>query len=262
MTAVTFARTRYNYESYSDFWRLVELSGYPVCYVDEMQTDDPARCYILTPANGEWGDGWPGAKARLIFADLEWRLNGHSVYEPPHGTGIAETWACDAWYARRIGARYVPLGSHPGLNPRPDDKADDRPFDYTALSYLTYRRLCVRDAAAELGVTFGPNGWGENRHATLLRSHALLHVHQHNAVATIAPLRWAIAAAYRLPVVSEMVEDAGLIGNIYSLFCEFNLLPTFLARWRKDVRLVEYGAALHNLLCVEHPFRRCVDGAL
>src|SRR6266404_2769198 len=47
-----FARTRYQYQSYSDFWRLVELSNFQTCYVDQIDLEND-QIYITTPINGE-----------------------------------------------------------------------------------------------------------------------------------------------------------------------------------------------------------------
>ena len=40
MNEFYFVRTRYDYDSYADFWRLVRISGFPVRYVDEMNVSE------------------------------------------------------------------------------------------------------------------------------------------------------------------------------------------------------------------------------
>lgn len=251
-----FARPRYNYDSYVDFYHLITLSGFPLIYLDEIDAHSN-NTYIMTLVNGENQVGWSKATARIILWDIEWRLQG----DYPRIPGVTELWASDAWYAQHIGAKYVPMGSHPRLNPT-GETMDEKKWDYVGLMYMIHRRQYVRDHAAALGVNFAPDGWGHQRHQSLLSSHAMYHVHQNEDVFTIAPLRWALAAAYRLPVVAECVHDQGILRHISSLYCTWENMPAFLQKWAKDSRLKEYGEALYQCLCVEHPFRFCVEGAL
>lgn len=258
MPDVIFARTRYNYDSYSDFFRLVELSGYPVVFVDEMDIHDATKTYILSPLNGEWNQGWTDVQSRLIWWDLEWRLVG----DYPHIPGVSEIWASDRWYANQISAKYVLLGSHSGLNLEPGETRPHK-FDFVMLSYMTYRRQWIRDRILQTGLMLAPNGWSRERHETLIKTAIMLHVHQNDEVNTIAPQRWALAAAYGMPVISESITDRGLFGYTQFMDCEYGYLPTFLKMWRSDYRrLNDYGAALHDFLCVQHTFRKEVEAAL
>lgn len=257
MPDIIFARPDYNYDSYNDLYRIIVQSGFPLVHFNEMQVDNPDHCYIMTILNGENQQGWPDARARLILYDLEWRLNG----DYPRIPGVREIWAADAWYAEQIGARYVLLGSHPGLNDNPAERRD-KEYDYAMMAYMMPRRQGVQHEAKKRGVTFAPNGWQEQRHEALLKSRAMLHVHQHETIHTVAPQRWAIAAAYRLPVISESVIDKGDLAQVYGLFADFDDLPDFLATWKDDRRLAEYGEWLYNFLCVERSFRKNVEAAV
>lgn len=71
MSNILFARPRHDYGSYADFYRLIELSGYPLVYFDEIDTASD-NCYIMTMINGEnhAPERWQGARARLILWDL------------------------------------------------------------------------------------------------------------------------------------------------------------------------------------------------
>jgi hypothetical protein len=253
---VIFARPRHEYGSYVDLYRLIELSGYPLMYFDEI---DPAsdNVYICTMVNGENQNGWPDAAARIVLYDLEWRLNGQYPVIP----GVAEVWAADKWYAERIGARYVPLGSHPNLPPAP---LQDCPkvWDVAMLAYLPPRRERIVHECEQQGVSVAPRGWGLERHAILQQTKIMLHVHQHDGVSTVAPQRWAIAAAYRMPIISEQVEDKGIFGYSHGLWCDYGHLAEFARLWRDDARLGDYALALHDLLCYQLPFRRSMEQAL
>lgn len=257
MPNVIFARPRWSYESYKDLYALIALSGYPLIYFDEI---DPAsdNAYVMTIRNGENENGWQGeVKARIILYDLEWRLEG----DPPPIPGVAETWAADKWYAEQIGGRYVPLGSHPDLNPTPADEAD-KLFDVILLSYMTNRRIQMAVWLRDRGLTIADNGWYEVRHANLLSTRAMLHVHQHDHVRTVAPQRFALAAAYRMPLIAEAVCDPGIFADHSVAWSEYGVLADSVQAQLANRALGEYGDALYNLLCVEHSFRRNVEAAL
>ena len=85
-----FAKTRYVYDSYTDYWRLVELSGFPICYVDEMDVYNPANIYIISPMNGEIYDFMNIARRVDHISTLyQWNL------ERPGGSGDIERYVND-----------------------------------------------------------------------------------------------------------------------------------------------------------------------
>lgn len=254
MSDVIFARPRYDYDSYQDLYRLITLSGYPLIFFDEIDPQSD-HCYILTLVNGEIQAGWPDAHARIILYDLEWRLNG----EYPRLPGISEVWAADRWYAAQIGARYVPLGSHPGLNLHPDDPMQPA-YDVAMLAYMTPRRDQMAVWLRQRGITLSPRGWGEERHQALIRTRAMLQVHQHDWAATTAPQRFALAAAYHLPLISEQAADPGIFEQAV-LWAGYADLPAATERWLHD-DLTAQGEALYQLLCVERTFQSEVEKAL
>lgn len=252
------------YDGYRDFFRLAELSGYPVIWFEDVDVESD-NTYILSPLNGTWNPGWQNPKARIILFDLEWRLDtgGHDwgksmLVTPP---GVAEVWASDEWYAKVIGAKFIPLGSHPGLVE--DNNPAEPHFDITLQCYMSGRRTYIADRMMEQGLTIAPSKWNPDRDALLKSTTAMLHIHQWDAVKTIAPLRFAIAAAYGLPLISEQVEHRGMFDNIV-LFSEYDAMPayakTLTHRYQAELR--EKGRALHDLLCNEYSFRKCVEAAL
>lgn len=256
MGEVIFARTRHTYDSYTDFWRLVELSGYPTCHADEIDPDSD-HTYIITPVNGEWQEGWQQPRARIILWDMEWRESA------PQIPGVAEIWASDAWYARQIGGRYVLLGSHPGLVMDAPAVRELR-YDLALMACADpWRRNHLITNLIRAGVTLAPNAWGAQRHQNLISSRAMIHIHQHDAFATVAPLRWALAAAYGLPMIAESVADRGAFAECHFLTSEYaNLVPFTCKTLREFHGLQAAGAALKQFLCEEHPFRREVEAAL
>jgi hypothetical protein len=256
MSDVIFARPRTEYGSYVDFYRLITLSGYELIYFDEI---DPAsdNAYIMTMVNGENQSGYPEAKAEIILWDCEWRLDG----DYPRIPGVKRVWASDKWYAGQIGAEYVLMGSHPGLPEAPLENCP-KVWDVAMLAYLSPRRQAMVGMLESAGVRLAPRGWGMERQSILQQTHAMLQVHQLDAAPTIAPQRWALAAAFRKPMICEGVLDKGCFGYGQALWCEFGRLPEFVKLWRDDARLADYGNALHQFLCVEHTFRANIEATL
>lgn len=253
------------YPGYVDFFRLAELSGYPVIYLDEIDPQSD-NTYILTPLNGNWTQGWQKPKARIALWDLEWRLKTGEGYQwaeselviPP---GVSEVWASDSWYAGQIGATYVPLGSHPGLV---EHEPPGAAYDVAFMAYMgPGRRNHIAGLLEEQQVSVAPSVWNPDRDALLKSAACMVHVHQWDNINTVAPLRFAIAAAYGLPLISEQVEQRSIFdGSV--LFCDYAQLVDYTATLvkRHAARLQEHGAALHDLLCEEYSFRKCVERAL
>jgi hypothetical protein len=260
MSDIVFAKTRHQYDSYADFWRLVELSEFPVIYTDEIET---GRDYtvIYTPNNGDTANGWPDARARIVLFQLEWET--HPNDSGPLPPGVSEKWTHDKWHAERLNCRYVPIGSHPGLVHGPLE--DDAPitYDVALLAYMTNRRKQMAYDLNMRGLRLAPNAWGSERHTILQRSSVMLHIHQHDDVPGVAALRLAVAAAYSLPVITEHCADLGIFGYSHLLMSDYANLADFTHLWtrRNEAHiLADYGRSLYQLLCVEKTFRRCIEG--
>lgn len=257
MSDAVFVRTRHVYDSYSDLVRLIELSGYPLVYVDELDADSD-NTYILITRNGEVNaDGYPNARARIIFWCLEWDRY-------PDLPGIAETWSSDRWFASTIDARYVPMGSHRDLNLDPDATTPHE-YDAALLAYLgPYRRGWLVNRLQQ-HIRIAPNGWGSERHRILMASRSMLNIHQREGVNAVAAQRFALAAAYKLPVITETLADAGIFDHTTILQSDYGNLVEFAQMWlcRNDGHmLAEWGERLYQLLCIENTFEKCVNAAL
>lgn len=265
MGDVYFVKTVHHYQTYEDWFRLVELSGYPIIDYDAVDIDS-TNAYIFTPLSAEWETRWTDrpVRAEIILADAEWRLK-ESSYEWPESAltippFVKRVWAFDKWYAERIGAQYVPLGSHAGLV---GDAQTDERFDVSVMAYIWGRRGGTLEAMRGKGVTIAPNAWGDERDAILKASSAMLHIHQHEKVHTVAPLRYAIAAAYHMPLISESVYDAGIFDKAV-LYADYGNLADYTALMlrRYADRLRAKADMLHELLCIKGNFRSYVEGAL
>jgi hypothetical protein len=259
---VIFAIPRHEYASYRDLYTLIDLSGFQKCYIDEIDPQSE-NAYIITILNGEVpAAGYPDARAQIALWDNEWHLDG-----VPPLVGVTY-WAADKWYAERIGAKYVPMGSHVGLKP----EISNGIFTNCELAFIGYfdgvpRRQVIRQQLIERGVRVSPpGGWGDVRDAILKASRAYLHVHQLADAPTIAPLRMVVAAAYKLPVISEEVADAAMFSGFVAPLIEFRYEylaeQTQLTIQRKASLLQYQGETLHQFLCHDFTFAKSVEAAL
>lgn len=266
MGDVYFVKTRYQdqgYDSYRDFFDLAALAGYPIIYVDQIDPQSD-NTYIVSPLNGEWLGGWQAPRARIILWECEWRNDWRADTNTP--PGVAEVWASDRAYARAIGARYVLFGSDARLAEKYRLAGDEfeKVYDVATLQYYTPRRATITDQLKHAGLTVAPNGWETTRDYILRRSRMMLHIHQHDNIPYNAFMRLAIAAAYKLPVVSEMVTDPSPyvegMGTYTVLYSQYEALGQAVLFGLNNLDYL--GEWLHDFLCVENPFRKCVEGAL
>jgi hypothetical protein len=227
MADITFCRPVHNYESYADFWQLVSLSGFPIISVSDLDISKDG-IYVTAPMNGDWRehlDSQAGKPryAHLILWNLErpagstgylgqyikssWNLlNGIWETQGKHKEGdranvrfIDEIWVSDAKLADEVGpaVRFVPLGSDEGLG----SPSNEKQYDFCHMSYLgAIRRPNIYKHFRDDQI--GPNGWGNERDEVLKRSRFALNVHQDNYNFQ-EPLRFALFAAYGLPIISE-----------------------------------------------------------
>jgi len=251
---IYFVRTRAEYTSYTDFWELVSLSGFSTVYADEV---DPAsdNIYILPFINAECGNGWEGARAKIIHWCSEW-------YHDPPLVGARETWHFDLHYANQNGLRYVPMGSHPNL--ARGTILNDTHYDVAYLAYMIPRRSTIHTELERKGILLSPtSAWGDERHTILMNSRAYLHVHQFEETPGVPGLRMVVAAAYKLPVIMEYVPERGAFGyNTFIAAAYEHLGQTTLEWLRHDIALREYGCALYDFLCNEYTFRKSIEAAL
>jgi hypothetical protein len=238
-----------DYPSYSDIKALVKLSGFQSVTIKQMTAFSRQPYIVVSPEAIPDVQGW---QSRVIC----WQLEYAGDYTNNYANFGGIVWASDKAWADAHGAKYVLMGSHEGLCL--DRYADSHQnYDVTMLSYMTPRRQAIKDQLKDLRWPPDYPGHGtEDRHQVLVNSRLMLHVHQHDNAPYLAPQRIAIAAAYRMHTISEYVPDFG------------DLIPYL--EWSKYEDLTSMvretsaglGDKLHNFLCVERPFRKCVEEAL
>jgi hypothetical protein len=214
--------------------------------------------YILPFLNSECGNGWDGARARIIHFNGEWYRN-----DPVDG--VHETWHMDEWFAGCIGAKYVPVGGHPDLIHAPIN-GTGKTYDVAYLGYMIPRRSRIQYECGRAGVVLSPSSaWGDERHRILTSSKAYLHCHQHEDKRGVPALRMVVAAAYKLPVIMEHVEEYGIFSLRDFLAFRYDQLAAYTRESTLEApleHLQAYGDSLHERLCVEYTFRRVIEASL
>lgn len=270
---IIFVRTRYQYDSYTDYWKLVELSGFPTCFTDEIDINKENALYIVSPVNGEISD-FAGDRKLVDISKAKiamWNL------ERPGGSGSLVKFAEDnvhmtEKYFHRIilsdkalfkacktltGAdafAYTVLGIHEDLG---------QPGSYLGKVYDLIHLSCYSNYRSELfdapdrpkskyhGFTVATNGWGTARHMNLQLARCMLSIHQ-DGYPVIEPLRYVLAAAYGLLTFSDYSMDPFPYEPL-----NVQDLPRFIKNY--DREMYERGIALRNYMLENYTFRDCVE---
>lgn len=258
MSDIIFVKPRHDYGSYRDWWTLAQLAGYPIVYEDEIDIHNPAHCYILTwfGAQSPFAED---ANARLICWNLEWA----DVPILPN----VEYWSADKWYADAHGWKYVPVGSDArlkdGFYPPVDDA--QKLYDIALMMYRDVsRRASLIHRLRDCGVTIAPDAWGELRHASLQQSRCQVHIHQRDEAHAVSPLRFAVAAAYCLPIITEKLNSAGAYHGVV-IQASYDGLPDAVTDWLQPARrghLLRFGEALYERLCIDLSFKKVVESSV
>lgn len=250
---LTFVRTRHWYHSYTDFWRLVEASGFPYIFVDEISKhrQDPTRTFIFTPINGEvtsrLGE-WRDRKCRIIWWNLERPEDETLASSLAAVRGAVDAiWVSDRAYAAlHHELTYVPLAGHPNVGSRYMEKR----YDVVHLAYVNARRKPIVDAIARRGITIAPEAFDRDAQDVVVsKSHLMLNMHQYDGMFIVAPIRFAMAASYGIPIVSEPYVDQ-LAAPLSLAQAAPADLPVVIEELLGDKeRLRVHGNYLHERLC-------------
>jgi hypothetical protein len=287
---IVFVRSTHKYDSYTDFWQLVELSGFPTIYENELDITQPGN-YIVSPMNGNY--------LEHMIGDIEhWRETGEALggqierrkisgmprrahiiiwnLERPSGSGnidqygaegfkwiytrvADEVWVSDPALADETMLRYVVLGSDYGLG----EPSDEKIYDLTHMSLPNPRRQQIYKHFN--GNQIGPNCWpwdDPSRDDVLKASRFALNVHQDNCP-FCEPLRFALFAANGLPIISETLRSGYPYGGDIQQFPFHNLADGLKACLNDDYgRWREMGLKLRKKLCEDFQFKKMVVQAI
>lgn len=263
MNDVIWARTRHHYEQYDDMFRLAELAGYPIVYLDQVPWHEPITV-ISSPHQGEYLGIPKDRRARHILWNIERPTPGtdyshRDAKDMPYGVDCV--WVSDAAMARHTGAKYVFLGSHPDFAPL---EVIHREYDVIHLMGTWGRRSGIPSQLEGLAQADLMGGtWGTARHERLTKSKLMLSAHQDD-MCWIEPPRYMIAGSYALALIAERSENSGhwCDGEHFIAADIDQLGATARALLKDEVRIARLGAAAWRLVMVQHPFKREVEAAL
>lgn len=270
---LVFAKTRYDYSSYQDFWKLVELSGLETCWVDHIDYAQEIF-YVTTPINGETRPviererkSGKVKRCKVAWWNLERPDSGPGGLDRLLGTMVCNDttgmleWMDYIWTSDRFQHSMDPRAVHVvmGSDARMALPGARQPgqYDFCHLSYLSDRRHRMILALGINNYKIGPNAWEPDRERVVNRSRFMLNLHQTEA--TIGePLRFAVAAAYGIPLLTETLGDPfPMEPGRHCLMARYNQIPSAVQD-ALHADLEPLGAALHALYCRQLPFRDCV----
>lgn len=268
-----FIRPAHEYDSYRDFWSLVELSGFPQrkigsCGLDEDET------FVIVPFGGEPREHIrhrrsilrEPQKAKLVWWNLERPDSGGELLSPALLKQVNDEvfgFVDDIWVSDGFlqtldpRSRFVPLGSHPGLG---SGTRVAPQYDLAHMSYMSGRRKSFYDSIS--GAVLAPTAWGAERARILSESRAMLNIHQTGGLVT-EPIRFALAAAYGIPLISETCVDSWpLRPNIEFLTAPIEAIPGMLKEWLARGDLESFGMRLKKRLCADTTFRKAITDSM
>lgn len=268
-----FVRSTYPYSSYTDFWKLVDLSGFPSAAAADIDLGRQ-QTLIWPTMDMEFIERLskepPGARrARVIF----WNLERPDEKPSPdlfelfrRGMGEILQWADEIWISdmglaladHRL--QYAVLGGHEGLD---DGTPRAAGFDVAHLGILTPRRLELIERLKARGLRVSGNGWGKDRSRILSSSRLFLGVDRVEGYHSSNPLRWVVGAAWGIPLVhEEMMYPYPLAAGTSLLVAPYAQLEDFILRTLERHDLAAVADAARETYCREWTFRRGVEDAL
>lgn len=267
MKDIVFARTRHVYDSYTDFWKLAELCDFETVYVDEIDIGRNA-VYITAPFNGEWqhvrnhlGDV---RNAYLVLWNLE-RPSGsggvgeyaRSNRELLYNRELDDVWVSDRQLGAETGFRFVVLGSHYNLGTVNERKK----WEFCHMSYVVNRRKTIYDQF--MSHMIGYNCWGSERDEVLSGSKFALNVHQ-DIYPFQEPLRFALFAAYGLPIITETIKDSYPWAPEYMVYSSYDDIVKTLRGMMNSSYMTWRDMAIRarDRMCDEYSFKDMVESAM
>jgi hypothetical protein len=249
MAEVIFVKVRNDrgntYDSYTDYWSLVDLSGFKTCELGEIVKDSD-NIYIVSPVNGNSREAMNARaehKCKFVMWQLERAPKDARINDvPPH---FNEIWVSDRHYRQanmNLPIKYVILGGHKGLGCKCEMP---KVYDFAHMSYLYGRREHLYNQIRYQGWSFAPNCWGADRDKALAASRLGLCLHQ-DETPIIEPLRYVLFACWKLPIVAEYSAD-------YYPYKTYNL---------EQIRIATDWETNYANMTEKYTFKTCVEAAV
>jgi hypothetical protein len=194
-----FLKTYPECVSYGVLHELAGLSGFRTVSVDSVREENV--CYIGTLHSCV---NLSGSKSKIVKWFLERpAITGDcaTLFRTMRMNGVDEVWVSDRsiYNQNKELCRFVPIGSHEKLAPVSVAKK----YDVAHMSFLNKRRSVILSTNCSKAPCFYDI---ERRSEALSASKFLLNVHQFDDQCS-EPLRFALAAAAGIPIISETCID-------------------------------------------------------
>ena len=271
---IGFVRSRKPYVSYDDFWKLVELSRFEWAWADMADLGENDRLWVWPTMNMEFLGRVLSAGRRRRARVAWWYLerpdaNIPEGADPRSAFKAAVSEALETvdavWVSDRSLAILEPrtihavLGSHPGLR-----GVEDLPkrWDIAFFGQRTPRRIGALAALGASGLSITPDSRGLEKDRALASSRISLVIDRTGGLPVVAPLRWAVAAAYGLGILQEELPDAyPMAAGVSIAMAPLGDLPRMACELLATERFLALGQAAHDLLCRDFTFRPAVERA-
>ncbi len=270
-----FVRSSRRYASYTDFWRLVELSGFSIIDQSEVEFDTDTR-YVWAEMDVDFmvplsDHPKERRRARTAFWHIE-----PVDRRASETTGPIDWWKAsltqtlgfvdNVWVSDKVilamddRATWVCFGGHRDL--RDTAPGTGPSYDVAHLGQRTPRREKIIAELEQRGISVSPSPWGPERIKILSSSKLMLDVQRLDGIPLVTPIRWVTAAAYKLPIVREQLPDpTPLVADESILMAPLHQLADRVQRaLAGDIRVV--GVAAWEVLCEKCTFRNGVEQAL
>lgn len=281
MKEIIFAWPKVVPQSYGDLERLAKVSNFKQCSLEEMDFAEdnfyiiPVATRELSEVNSRHMKRGPGPKrATLAWWNLEKRDSGHFPLMETEGGASNDvdtisqivdhvlvsdraTWKSD------LRMKFLVMGSHPAFVSSPVPNIPYSDYHLCHFSYETPRRKVLLDEIRNNGLLVAPNTYSAERSNYLRSSRAMLNIHQ-NPGKYLSPLRFALAAAYNLPVISEEMEDCyPLVPDVDYVSVPYTEVARTCSSLLKQtdhpvLSLEPFRKNLRDLLIVRYPFRETI----
>ncbi len=268
---IGFVRSRKPYSSYDDFWKLVALSGFDQALADEADLAESGRLWVWPTMNMEFL-GRVLVAGRRRKARVAWWYLERPDANLPEGADPRSAWkatvaeaieSVDAvWVSDRELARLAPvavyatLGSHPGLAEVARLPAR---YDVAFMGQRTPRRAAVIEAIEARSLSVTPDCYGLERARALASSKIALVVDRTERMRVVAPLRWAVAAAYGLAILQEELPDPWPLESGSSIaMAPLSGIPQAAVELSAGAASIALGRAAWQVLCKDLTFREGV----
>lgn len=275
-----------DYASYTDFWRLVDLSGFRTVPHQSVDLGQASTTYIFPTLDQNMMACLEGClrglrKARIVF----WNLERPDANLRP-GMDVNETyrratdeifvWVDEIWVSDRLvhsmdpRPKFVVLGGHPDLiKPAAAAAAavkSKSKNDIVHIGQVTDRRREILRRLKPYCLVKEAVSYGPERAAALSSSRLMIGIDRVDGLHFSASLRWIVAAALRLPMLQEEVADPyPLVNNESIIMVPYEHLVDTAKRvidLNPAGDLAKIGEAAYDTYCRKWTFRRGIEEAL